>query len=219
MRLSVNLFSSLDGVVQGPGAPDEDRSGGFDRGGWLVPFASPATDEVVSGWFREADAFLFGRTTYGLLRGYWPQVTDEDSVIASRLNSLPKHVVGSGIAAAEADWAPTTVLRGDVLDEVRRLKAQPGRELQVHGSWRLVRALHEAGLVDLYRVLLHPVVVGAGKRLFPDGALPTAFEVDPDGSRVLPGGVVALTLAPRERGTLAAGTYVVEDGRSAPVVG
>ncbi|MGI8330346.1 dihydrofolate reductase family protein [Actinomadura scrupuli] len=215
MLLSVNIFVSLDGVVQGPGAPDEDRSGGFDRGGWLVPFSSAQTDEVVAGWFREADAFLFGRTSFGMLRGYWPNVTDPESVIASQLNSLPKYVTSSTLSDAEAGWHPTTVLRGDAADEVRRLKELPGRELQVHGSWKLVQTLHEAGLVDVYRMLLYPVVVGTGKRLFPEGAMGATFTVAQDASRVLPGGVVSLTLTPRSLGTVATGSYVVEEGRSA----
>ncbi|HEY8589199.1 MAG TPA: dihydrofolate reductase family protein [Naasia sp.] len=111
------------------------------------------------------------------------------------------------------------MLSGDPVEEVRRLTALPGGELQVHGSWRLVQALHEAGLVDVYRMRLYPVVVGGGKRLFPEGAIPASFEVDEDASRVLPGGVVPLTLAPRSFGTIAAGSYVVEDGRSATTTG
>jgi dihydrofolate reductase len=216
--LSVNIFVSLDGVVQGPGAPDEDRSGGFDRGGWLVPFSSPQTDEAVTGWFREADAFLFGRTSFGMLRGYWPNVTDPQSLIATQLNSLPKYVISSTLSGADADWPPTTVLGGDALEQVRRLKQQPGRELQVHGSWQLVQTLHEAGLVDLYRMLVYPVVVGTGKRLFPEGALAATFEISPDTSRVLPGGVTCLTLIPRSLGPLAAGSFVVEQGRSATIL-
>lgn len=107
------------------------------------------------------------------------------------------------------------MLRGDAVGEVRRLKELPGRELQVHGSWKLVQALHEAGLVDVYRMLLYPVVVGTGKRLFPEGAMGGTFEVVQDASRVLPGGVVSLTLTPRSLGTVVTGSYVVEEGRSA----
>ncbi|GAA4591068.1 dihydrofolate reductase [Actinoplanes octamycinicus] len=218
MLLSVNIFVSLDGVVQGPGHPDEDRSGGFDRGGWLVPHASGHTDEVVRGWFREAGAFLFGRTSYGLLGAYWPRVTAPDDPIAASLNTLPKHVVSRTLTDEQAGWGPATVLRGDLVDEVRRLKELPGAELQVHGSWQLVQALHRAGLVDRYRLLQFPVVVGAGKRLFPDGATPAAFTVE-ETTRVLPGGVVALTLTPASVGTVAAGEYAVDQGRSTPVIG
>jgi dihydrofolate reductase len=212
--LSVNVFVSLDGVMQAPGAPDEDRANGFDRGGWLVPHASEHTNQVVEGWFREADAFLFGRTSYGLLGGYWPKVTAPDDFIATKLNTLPKYVVSTTLTDDEADWSPTTVLRGDFVDDVRRLKELPGRELQVHGSWQLVQALHQAELVDCYRLLQYPVVVGTGKRLFSDGAAPTVLEVAEGEARVLPNGVVSLTLNPTTFGRLSAGSYAVEEGRS-----
>ncbi|MEU4678504.1 dihydrofolate reductase family protein [Micromonospora sp. NPDC023737] len=218
MLLSVNTFVSLDGVMQGPGAPDEDRSGGFDRGGWLVPHASTHTNEVVEGWFREADAFLFGRTSFGLLGGYWPKVTDPDNLIAAKLNALPKYVVSSTLTDDEADWSPMTVLRGDIVAEVRRLKELPGKELQVHGSWRLTQTLYQAGLVDVYRLLQYPVVVGTGKRLFPNGSMPAAFATVEEGSRVLPGGVVSLTLKPTSLGAIFAGAYTVAEGRSATVL-
>ncbi|MEU4536260.1 dihydrofolate reductase family protein [Streptosporangium sp. NPDC023825] len=217
MLLSVNIFVSLDGVVQGPGAPDEDRSNGFDRGGWLVPHASAHTNEVVESWFREADAFLFGRTSFGLLGGYWPKVTEPDNLIATKLNTLPKYVVSSTLTDEEADWSPTTVLRGDVVDEVRRLKGLPGKELQVHGSWMLVQTLHRAGLVDVYRLLQYPVVVGTGKRLFPDGSMPATFATVEESSR-LPGGVVSLTLEPVSLGAISAGEYAVDEGRSVTVL-
>ncbi|MFY1615453.1 dihydrofolate reductase family protein [Micromonospora sp. WMMD736] len=219
MLLSVNVFVSLDGVVQGPGAPDEDRSNGFDRGGWLVPHMSAHTNEVVEGWFRAADAFLFGRTSYHLLGGYWPKVTAPDDLIATKLNTLPKYVVSQTLADADADWNPTTVLRTGIVDAVRRLKERPGGELQVHGSWQLVQALHEAGLVDLYRLLQYPVVVGSGKRLFPDGSTPATFATADDGVRVLPGGVVSLTLTPVALGHLSTGEYTVDEGRSVAVLG
>ncbi|MBP2708194.1 dihydrofolate reductase family protein [Microbispora sp. RL4-1S] len=218
MLLSVNTFVSLDGVMQGPGAPDEDRSGGFDRGGWLVPHASAHTNEVVESWFREAGAFLFGRTSFGMLGGYWSKVTDPDDLIATNLNTLPKYVVSSTLTDEEADWSPTTVLRGDPFDEIRRLKELPGKELQVHGSWKLVRTLHQAGLVDVYRVLQFPVVVGTGKRLFPDGSTPATLASVEESSCVLPGGVVSLTLKPASLGAISAGAYTVEEGRSATVL-
>ncbi|MEU4404526.1 dihydrofolate reductase family protein [Streptosporangium sp. NPDC023963] len=217
MLLSVNIFVSLDGVMQGPGAPDEDRSNGFDRGGWLVPHASAHTNEVVENWFREAGAFLFGRTSFGLLGGYWPKVTEPDNLIATKLNTLPKYVVSSTLADEEAGWSPTTVLRGDVVDEVRRLKGLPGKELQVHGSWMLVQTLHRAGLVDVYRLLQYPVVVGTGKRLFPDGSTPATFTTVEESSR-LPGGVVSLTLEPVSLGAISAGEYTVDEGRSVTVL-
>ena len=218
MLLSVNVFVSLDGIMQGPGAPDGDRSGGFDRGGWLVPYASTHTDEVVAGWFGAADAFLFGRTSYRMLGGYWRRVTAPGDLIATRWNTLPKYVVSTTMTEQEADWSPTTVLRAGVLDDVRRLKALPGKELQVHGSWQLVQTLHRAGLVDLYRLLQYPVVVGSGKRLFPDGTLPATFATSGGSVRVLPDGVVSLTLTPSTLGEISAGAYTVDHGRSTTVL-
>ncbi|MFB9476640.1 dihydrofolate reductase family protein [Nonomuraea salmonea] len=218
MLLSVNTFISLDGVMQGPGAPDEDRSDGFDRGGWLVPHASAHTNEVVESWFRAAGAFLFGRTSFDLLGGYWPKVTEPDDLIATKLNTLPKYVVSSTLTDQEAGWSPTTVLRGELVDEVRRLKELPGMELQVHGSWKLVQTLHQAGLVDLYRLLQYPVVVGTGKHLFPGGSTPATFTTVDEKSRVLPGGVVSLTLKPASLGAITAGAYTVDEGRSATVL-
>jgi dihydrofolate reductase len=216
--LSVNTFVSLDGVMQGPGAPDEDRSDSFDRGGWLVPHASAHTNDVVESWFREADAFLFGRTSYGLLGGYWSKVTEPDDLIATKLNTLQKYVVSTTLTDDEAGWSPTTVLRGDLVDEVRRLKELPGRELQVHGSWKLVQTLYQAGLVDVYRLLQFPVVVGTGKRLFPNGSTPATFATAEGGSRILPGGVISLTLEPTSFGAISAGAYTVDEGRSTTVL-
>lgn len=210
MQLSVNIFLSLDGVMQGPGAVDEDTSGGFDRGGWLVPHSDDDMSRVVAGWFTRADAILLGRRTYQMMRAYWSEVTDPDNGVAVALNTYPKHVVSSTLDDAAAGWTGTSVVRGDLLDAVRRLKEQPGRELQVHGSCRLARTLHDAGLVDLYRLLYFPVVVGKGNRLFDDGAAPSSFRLD--GSEVLASGAVALTLAPTAFDT---GDYVVRAGREA----
>jgi dihydrofolate reductase len=216
MELSVHTFVSLDGVMQGPGGAEEDTSNGFTRGGWLVPHSQDGQLNPVDGWFRQADAFLLGRTTFEMMRGYWPQVTDPDNLVATGLNTWPKYVVSNTLSDADADWGNTTVLRGgDIVEQVRRLKEQPGGELQVHGSWQLVRTLHDAGLVDIYRVLQFPVVVGEGKRLFAEGAAPASYRIT--GSEVLSGGAgtVALTLRRTGFGTTTVGEFVVRDGREA----
>jgi len=118
----------------------------------------------------------------------------------------------------QAAWSPTTVLRGDVVEQIRRLKDLPGAELQVHGSRRLVRTLHRAGLVDVYRLLQYPVVVGTGKRLFPDGSTPATFAIADESATVLPRGIVSLTLNPASLGTICAGAYTVAAGRSTTVL-
>ncbi len=198
MRLTVHTFITLDGVMQAPGGPTEDPSGGFERGGWLPPHVDEVFGEVVDGWFTRCDAVLLGRTTFELMRSYWPQVPAEDDAVAAALNGGPKFVVSSTLT--DPDWGDTTVLSGDPVEEVRALKERPGGELQVHGSARLARTLHDAGLVDEYRLLTFPVTVGAGKRLFGEDAPPRSYRlVD---SRITSTGVVYTALAPEEFKTL-----------------
>ncbi|MFC4554980.1 dihydrofolate reductase family protein [Georgenia faecalis] len=205
MRLVVHEFLSLDGVMQGPGGPTEDTSGGFTRGGWIVPFAAaPEWGAAVTGWFAQADAILLGRTTYEMMYPYWSAVTDPDNSVATALNALPKYVVSSTLG--NADWAGSTILSGDAVEAVTRLKAAPGEELQLHGSWRLARTLHNAGLVDEYRLLVFPVVVGEGKRLFGERGPATGLEVRD--ARILDGGTTSLQLGPAPFGQ--GGLEVVE---------
>jgi dihydrofolate reductase len=213
MELSVNVFVSLDGVMQGPGGKQEDPSNGFERGGWLVHHSTEGQLDPVDGWFRQADAFLLGRTTFEMMRAYWSQVTEPDNIVATALNTWKKYVVSNTLSDEDASWGDTTVLRGDIVERVRRLKDQPGRELQVHGSWQLARSLHDAGLVDIYRLIQFPVVVGDGKRLFADAAVPATYRITE--SEVLSGGAgaISLTLRQSEFGTAGSGEFVVVDGK------
>lgn len=216
MHISVNAFMTLDGVMQGPGGPEEDASGGFEQGGWLVPFGEGDWGHVVDGWFRTADAILLGRTTFDMMKGYWPQVTDPDNHVATVLNEGKKYVVSTTLSDdAAAEWGNTTVIRDDVVDAIRDLKQRGDGELQVHGSWRLVRTLHEANLIDIVRLLQFPVVVGRGKRVFPDGAAPTGFEVM--NAAALSGGIVSLELRRSRFGSTEVGEYAVRDGKETVV--
>ena len=206
MRLTVNTFVTTDGVMQGPGGVDEDPSNGFDRGGWLVPYVDEDFGAIVDGWFTDASAILLGRTTYDMMHPYWSQVTDPDNLVSAKLNGLTKYVVSTTLT--DPVWQNTTVISSDVVGSVAGLKDSGEGELQVHGSCALAKTLQEAGLVDEYRLLVFPVLVGAGKRLFSDGAPPSGLTlVD---SSVTGAGVVysAFTPAP-----FAVGRIGVEDGR------
>jgi dihydrofolate reductase len=205
MRLTVNTFVSLDGVMQGPAAVDEDASNGFDRGGWMVPHFD---GDMGQEWNEHATAFLLGRVTYQIMQPFWTQVTDPADEMARQLNTFPKYVVSTTLSDEDARWTNTTVIRDNILERIQELKAQSGDELQVHGSWQLARTLHDAGLVDRYRLLIFPVVVGRGKRLFADGAAPSSFATVSE--RFTSSGAISLILEPREFTT---GAYVVDEGK------
>lgn len=202
MKLVVQEFLSLDGVSQGPGAPDEDTSDGFTRGGWFVPHLDEEFERLAGAWLREADAFLFGRRTYQNFARDWPKMTDHPS--AEILNGLPKYVASHNLSKAE--WNPTTVLSGDISAQVAELKRRPGRELQIHGSARLVQSLLAAGLIDMFRLVIAPVVVGQGRRLFPDGGAPAGLRLTDH--QLTPGGLsvhVYESTGPAEYGTYGSG--------------
>ncbi|MCU1392430.1 MAG: hypothetical protein JWM34_858 [Ilumatobacteraceae bacterium] len=175
MKLTVTTFLTLDGVTQGPGGADEDRSNGFELGGWLPAFMDPAAGSFVAEWFAHADAFLLGRRTFETFAAFWPRVTDDSDPVARRLNGRPKYVVAG--AGTPTVWAGTELITDDLATAVGAIKALPGDEVQVHGSGTLVRALHDLGLIDEYRLWTYPVVLGQGRRLFTDGVAPRSFKL------------------------------------------
>jgi dihydrofolate reductase len=174
-KLTIAAFMTLDGVVQAPGHPDEDRDGGFEHGGWSFPHAGDDMRAVIAEAFGHADCFLLGRRTYEIFAASWPNFPDQNDPIAARLNTLPKYVVSSTLTNAE--WQPSTIIRGDIAAAVTRLKDEYEREIQVHGSAALAQTLHAQGLIDEYRLFIEPVVLGTGKRLFEAGATPTALQL------------------------------------------
>src|SRR5438093_3297574 len=191
MKLTTTTQVSVDGVMQGPGGPDEDERGVFERGGWahFDNEAGTVMDEI----YQRADAFLFGRQTYEIFAGSWGTWDDPgDSPIWTALNTKPKYVVSTTLT--DPRWANTTVLSGEVAAAVGELKARPAGELQVHGSGRLVRWLFDNQLVDEITLLTYPVVIGQGTRLFPDTGPDVALELVE--SRSTPKGVTIQVYRP-----------------------
>jgi dihydrofolate reductase len=195
MKLTATTNVSVDGVMQGLGGPDEDRRGGFERGGWALPLFDDEAAAFVNQVYQRADAFLFGRRTYEIFAGYWGLITDPGNPIAAALNSRPKYVASTTLT--DPQWAETTVLSGDVAAAVGELKARRGGELQVHGSGNLVRWLLENQLVDEITLLTYPVVVGQGTRLFPDTGPDVALELLE--SRSTPKGITIQVYRPTGR--------------------
>lgn len=200
MELTVTEFVTLDGVVQAPGGPDEDRSGGFAFGGWVEPHFSDELGAHVVDIFSRADAFLLGRGTYDIFSSYWPRMTEPNDPIAGPLNTLPKYVASTTLRRVE--WANSTLLEGDTVEAVRRLKASPGRELQVHGSGGLLQTLLAHDLVDVMHLHVIPVTLGSGRRLFGTGTQPRMLQLA--ASQITPKGVVMLTY--RRAGPLRVGS-------------
>jgi dihydrofolate reductase len=189
MKLTTTTNVSVDGVMQGLGGPDEDRRGGFERGGWAMPYFDVETAALTGQVYQRADAFLFGRRTYEVFAGSWGTgswgANQGDNPISVALNTRPKYVASTTLT--DPRWADSTVLSGDVAASVGELKAKPGGELQVVGSLSLVRWLLDNDLVDEITLLTYPVVVGQGARLFPDAGQDTALELVE--SRATPSGV------------------------------
>jgi dihydrofolate reductase len=179
MKLTTNTNVSVDGVMQGLGGADEDRRGGFERGGWAMPHFDSETAALTGQVYQRADAFLFGRRTYEVFAGSWGTgswgANQGDNPISVALNTRPKYVASTTLT--DPRWADTTVLSGEVAAAVGELKAKPGGELQVVGSLSLVRWLLDKDLVDEITLLTYPVVVGQGARLFPDAGPDTALEL------------------------------------------
>ena len=166
-KLVAAEFMTLDGVMQAPGSPDEDRSGGFDQGGWQLSYFDDVFARVIMDGLAQTGGFLLGRRTYEIFAAHWPNQPAEDP-LAGTFNALPKHVVSTTLTEP-LPWVNSTLIRSDVPRAVAALKDGPGKDIQIIGSGELVRSLAGEGLIDEYRVLIHPLVLGGGKQLFPAG--------------------------------------------------
>jgi dihydrofolate reductase len=173
-KLVVGTFLTLDGVMQAPGGPEEDRSGGFAHGGWLVPYFDDMMGQVMTEWIQGADGLLLGRRTYEIFAAHWPHVTGDDP-IAAKLNSVRKHIVSRTLDRVA--WNNSRLIEGDAVEGIKRLKREAGGELQVHGSGELIQTLLEHNLVDAFRLWTFPVLLGTGKRLFANGTVPARFKL------------------------------------------
>ncbi len=199
MKLTTITHVSVDGVMQGLGGRDEDRRGGFERGGWALPLFEGEAATFLDQVFQRADAFLFGRRTYEIFAASWGTGSwGEDqgnNPISTALNTRPKYVATTTLT--DPQWAGTTVLYGDVAAAIGELKAEPAGELQVHGSGKLVRWLLDNHLVDEITLLTYPVVIGQGTRLFPDSGPDAALELLE--SRATRGGLIFQVYRPTGR--------------------
>jgi dihydrofolate reductase len=176
-KLSVAEHLSVDGIMQAPGGPDEDREGGFKYGGWTTNYSDDRVGDIIMRWMQKMGGLLLGRKTYDIWASYWPNVkpSDAGADIAELFNRLPKYVASRTLD--KASWNNTTILQGDVCDAVAQLKRRDGSEIQMWGSGELVRTLLKADLVDELLVLQYPVILGSGKRLFQGNELPVSLKV------------------------------------------
>ncbi len=199
MKLTTTTHVSVDGVIQGLGGPDEDRRGGFERGGWAIPLFDSEAATFLDEVFQRADAFLFGRRTYEIFAGSWGTgswgANQGNNPISVALNTRPKYVASTTLT--DPQWADTNVLSGDVAAAIGELKARPAGELQVHGSGDLVRWLLDNQLVDEITLLVYPLVVGQGTRLFPDTGPDAALDLVE--SRPTPSGITIQVYRPTGR--------------------
>jgi dihydrofolate reductase len=201
-KLIVNTFLTLDGVMQAPGGPGEDDSGGFAHGGWSVNYFDDRIGEGMGELMGKPFDLVLGRKTYEIFAAHWPNASEEEG--AKPLNDATKHVASRTLKSLE--WQNSVLIEGDVAEGVRALKEGEGPELQVHGSSNLLQTLIRNGLIDEYHLWTFPVVVGSGKRLFADGTVPAGLKlVD---SFTTPSGIVKGTYVPA--GELVTGTFALD---------
>jgi dihydrofolate reductase len=181
-KLIVLSFITLDGIMQAPGGPEEDTSSGFKYGGWTVPYFDEFLGKIMGEQMGKPFDLLLGRKTYEIFADYWPHHNDEGSI----LNKARKYVASN--SPLKLEWNNCVLLQGDIIEEIRKLKAQEGPELQVHGSGNLIQTLLKADLVDELWLKIFPIMLGKGKHLFAEGTIPAAFTLEE--SKTTPKGVI-----------------------------
>jgi dihydrofolate reductase len=191
-RIVVSEFVSLDGVMQAPGGREEDASGSFKHGGWSFKFHDDQVPKYKLAELSASEAILLGRKTYEIFAGYWPKAKDDEG-FADKMNSLAKHVVSTTLK--KVDWNNSKLIKTNVPEEVRKLRQQPGKDILVYGSGKLAKTLLQHDLVDELRLMVYPVVLGSGKKLFDDHA-ETLKPLRLAESRTFPSGIVLLSYHP-----------------------
>ena len=174
-KIIILSFVTLDGVMQAPGGPGEDRSGGFKHGGWTVPYFDDFSGRIMAEQMSRPFDLLLGRKTYEIFASYWPHHNDEADPVAAGINRATKYVASRTLK--RLDWDPSVLIKRNTGSEVRKLKGQDGPDLQVHGSGNLIQTLFQHDLVDTLRIWQFPVVLGTGKRLFGGGTIPRSFRL------------------------------------------
>ena len=186
-KIIVINFITLDGVIQAPGGPDEDTSGGFAYGGWISPYSDPILSAVIRKNMNMPFDLLLGRKTFEIWAPYWPQHAD----IWPAVNTATKYVASNTMTSLE--WQPSVFLKGDIAEKITKIKRQQGPDLHVYGSANLIQTLIKHDLVDAFWLMILPITLGAGKRLFADGTIPAAFKVTE--SKVTSNGVIIVNYA------------------------
>ncbi len=208
-KVVVHSFLTLDGVMQAPGGPEEDPTGGFSHGGWSANYWDDALGEWIGPYLARPADLLLGRRTYEIFAAHWPYVTDDP--LADRLNEARKYVASTTLDKVE--WNNSTLLQGDVAEAVAGLKEEDGPEIQVHGSGNLIQTLLSHALVDEFRLMLFPLVLGTGKRLFADGTIPTGLKVVD--ATVTGNGVLAVVY--ERAGAIEYGSFALDEPTKAEV--
>lgn len=208
-QLTINTFLTLDGVMQAPGGPEEDPTNGFTHGGWSVKYWDGLMGQVMGEFMSKPFDLLLGRKTYEIFAAHWPHATDDPA--AEPLNKATKYVASRTLK--KVDWQNSQLIKGDVAQEVATLKRGDGPEIQVHGSANLIQTLLKNNLIDLYRLWIFPLVLGAGKRLFAEGTIPAGLKlVD---SKTATTGVIIATFEPA--GAIEYGSFALDEPREEEV--